>query len=54
MSVSCSVLDLQENKLEDGQGVLNVLKAMPNIRCLYLKGNPMVSKLPNYRKVGCY
>jgi hypothetical protein len=48
----CSVLDLSENTLEDGQGVLEVLRAMPNIRCLYLKGNPLVSKLPNYRKVG--
>jgi hypothetical protein len=48
----CSVLDLSENTLEDGQAVLDVLRAMPNIRCLYLKGNPLVSKLPNYRKVG--
>ncbi|GAQ88925.1 hypothetical protein KFL_004700070 [Klebsormidium nitens] len=47
---SISVLDLSENKLEDGQGVLDVLKAMPKLRCVYLKGNPMVSKLPNYRK----
>ena len=24
---------------------------MPNLKCLYLKGNPVVSTMKNYRKV---
>jgi len=31
--------------------MFNLLFAgLPELRCLYLKGNPVVSKLPNYRK----
>ncbi len=46
-----SVLDLSKNKLEDGDGVLKVVKALPVLACLYLSGNPCVSTIPFYRKV---
>lgn len=41
-------LDLQNNMLEDTD-ILEVFKAMPQLKCLYLKGNPVVSKISNYR-----
>ncbi|PRW59455.1 dynein assembly factor axonemal [Chlorella sorokiniana] len=43
-------VDLQNNKLEDGQALLGLLKGLPHLKCLYLRGNPLVSKLPSYRK----
>lgn len=42
-------LDLQSNNIKD-PAVLEVLKQMPELRCLYLKGNPVVSCVKNYRK----
>lgn len=30
--------------------LMAVLKAMPQLTCLYLKGNPIVSQVKNYRK----
>jgi len=42
-------LDLQNNSISD-PGLLDVLRRMPELRCLYLKGNPVVSKVPSYRK----
>ena len=42
-------VDLQNNKLEDPE-VLEVFASLPDLRCLYLKGNPVVSKISNYRK----
>lgn len=47
---SLHTLDLKNNKLEDPQ-VLEVLKQLPNLRCLYLTGNPVVSNMKNYRKL---
>ncbi|GLC39430.1 Leucine-rich repeat-containing protein oda7 [Pleodorina starrii] len=43
-------LDLQNNELSD-PAILDVLKQIPDLRCLYLKGNPVVSNIRNYRKV---
>lgn len=43
-------LDLQNNKLEDGPAVLEVLARLPSLKCLYLRGNPLVSGLRSYRK----
>lgn len=43
-------LDLQNNELED-PGIVDILKQIPDLRCLYLKGNPVVSNIKNYRKV---
>lgn len=42
-------LDLQENHLKD-PAVVDVFTSLPNLRCLYLKGNPVVSAVKNYRK----
>ncbi|KXZ45339.1 hypothetical protein GPECTOR_56g436 [Gonium pectorale] len=47
---SLQTLDLQNNQLED-PAILDVLKQIPDLRCLYLKGNPVVSNIKNYRKV---
>jgi hypothetical protein len=44
-----SVLDLKNNKLNDVKCV-DVLAQMPNLKVLYLKGNPMVKKIKNYRR----
>jgi len=43
-------LDLQNNKLEDGEGLLSVLRQLPSLKCLYLRGNPLVSSMRSYRK----
>jgi hypothetical protein len=45
------VLDLSKNKLEDGEHLVKVLKALPLLSCLYLSGNPCIRNIPNYRKV---
>ncbi|KAG1675504.1 hypothetical protein FOA52_001803 [Chlamydomonas sp. UWO 241] len=42
-------LDLQHNNISD-PAVLDVLKQLPLLTCLYLKGNPVVSTTKNYRK----
>lgn len=50
---ACSALeslDLQSNKLGDGQALLDLLRGLPQLKCLYLRGNPLVSSLGNYRK----
>ena len=47
---SLTTLDLQGNALAD-PAILDLLTQMPNLRCLYLKGNPVVSMIKNYRKV---
>eukprot|EP00892_Ulva_mutabilis_P007234 jgi/Ulvmu1/4883/UM020_0169.1 len=41
-------IDLQNNKIDDVK-VLDILARLPNLKCLYLKGNPMVSKVKQYR-----
>jgi dynein assembly factor 1 len=43
-------LDLQNNEVADFDGVLNLLSTLPELRCLYLAGNPLVRAAPNYRK----
>ena len=30
--------------------ILDILKEFPDLRCVYLKGNPAVSAIRNYRK----
>ena len=46
---SLTTVDLQNNRLTDPD-VLDVFKQLPNLKCLYLKGNPVVSNIKNYRK----
>jgi len=47
---SLSVLDLQKNELEDAE-VVDILEQMPNLKVVYLKGNPFVKKIKNYRRI---
>jgi len=47
---SLSTLKLNRNKLTDAKEVIDVLKQLPNLKTLYLKGNPFVRKLKDYRK----
>ena len=47
--LAISVLDLSHNLLHDPE-ILTVLEAMPDLRVLYLMGNEVVRKIPNYRK----
>jgi dynein assembly factor 1 len=44
-----TVVDLAHNELEEEE-VLEVLQGMPNLACLYLQGNPVVTKKRYYRK----
>merc|ERR1740115_283083 len=46
---SLTCVDLQNNDLEDVE-VIDVLEQMPNLKVVYLKGNPLVKKIKNYRK----
>jgi dynein assembly factor 1 len=50
---SLKELDLEGNILEDGPGILEILEQLPLLRCLRLKGNPMVraSNMRHYRKL---
>lgn len=45
---SLQTVDLQNNKIED-PSIVDVFAMMPNLKCLYLKGNPAVSKIKQYR-----
>ncbi|EEQ99538.1 conserved hypothetical protein, partial [Perkinsus marinus ATCC 50983] len=46
-----AVVDLTNNKIEDPAVVIDeVFMKMRGLRVLYLKGNPVVKKIPNYRK----
>eukprot|EP00762_Andalucia_godoyi_P005747 ANDGO_06389.mRNA.1 Leucine-rich repeat-containing protein ODA7 len=47
---SLSCLDLSKNKIEDPAVVFEVLVHMPNLKVLKLDGNPVVRKVPSYRK----
>jgi len=46
---SLSCIDMQNNDLEDVE-VVDILEQLPNLKVLYLKGNPFVKKIKNYRK----
>ncbi|KAK9811648.1 hypothetical protein WJX72_007649 [[Myrmecia] bisecta] len=46
---SLTTLDLQDNKLDDPD-IMEIFKQLPNLRCLYLRGNEVVSMIKNYRK----
>ncbi|CAM9113563.1 unnamed protein product, partial [Discosporangium mesarthrocarpum] len=47
---SLQTLDLQHNRIDDPQ-VVEVVAAMPDLRVLYLQGNPVIKKIQHYRKV---
>ncbi|XP_036344138.1 LOW QUALITY PROTEIN: dynein assembly factor 1, axonemal homolog [Rhagoletis pomonella] len=46
---SLSVLDLSNNRIDDIL-VVKIFAKMPQLRVLVLQGNPVVSKVPQYRK----
>lgn len=46
---SLAVLDIQSNRIDDIQ-VLDYLERLPNLKVLYLQGNPFVKEIRNYRK----
>jgi dynein assembly factor 1 len=45
-----SVLDISENNIDDPAIIDDVLVHMPNLRVLYLKGNPVCKQIRNYKK----
>ena len=47
---SITNLDLSSNNIDDVEIVEKVLKKMPKLSALYLKGNPCVRKIKHYRK----
>ena len=47
---SIVTLDIQYNKIDDEQVIDLILSRLLNLRVLYLQGNPVVSKIPHYRK----
>jgi dynein assembly factor 1 len=46
---SLQTVDLQHNKIEDAN-IVDIFAQMPDLRVLYLMGNPAVRKIKNYRK----
>jgi dynein assembly factor 1 len=47
---SLQTLDIQNNKIDDPE-VVEIFAQMPDLRVLYLMGNPVVKKIPHYRKI---
>jgi len=50
---SLQTLDIQHNKVDD-PAVVDILEQLPDLRVLYLMGNPVVKKIPHYRKTLIY
>jgi dynein assembly factor 1 len=42
-------IDLQQNKIDD-PAIVDILQLLPDLRVLYLMGNPVVKNIRNYRK----
>merc|ERR1719420_401479 len=45
-----ATLDLSDNHIQDPEVLPEVFAKMKELRVLYLKGNPVVRNIPNYRK----
>ncbi len=45
-----SVLDLSDNEIED-PNLVTILQQIPQLRVLYLKGNPVIRNIRSYRKL---
>lgn len=43
-------LDIQNNNIQDEAILPEILQKLPNLKVLYLQNNPVVKKIPNYRK----
>lgn len=50
---SIQVLDLQQNRLED-PAVIDLFAQIPDLRVLYMMGNPCVKQITHYRKMMIY
>lgn len=50
LDTNIGTLDLQDNSIWDPDVLPEVFMRMPELRVLYLKGNPCSKKIPNYRK----
>lgn len=48
--ISLQTLDLQGNQLDDFEGVMRILSALPALKCLYLADNPIVKSTSDYRR----
>ncbi|CAI2367182.1 unnamed protein product [Moneuplotes crassus] len=48
--LSLSVLDISENFIDDPAIIEEVFAKMPNLKVLYLKGNPVCKKIKYYKK----
>jgi len=44
-----SVLNISQNNIEEPE-ILDLVKQLPELKVLYLKGNPCVKNIPSYRK----
>jgi dynein assembly factor 1 len=44
------VIDLSKNKLSDPAILEEVFMKLPNLKLLKIEGNPVIRKIPNYRK----
>ena len=44
-----ATLDVQHNRIEDA-AIVDLLAELPELRVLYLQGNPCVRKIPHYRR----
>lgn len=47
---SIKSLDLSNNIIDDSEFLLETFEALPELRCLYLKGNRCLKNIANYRK----
>jgi dynein assembly factor 1, axonemal len=43
-------LDLNTNLIEDSESLIETFQALPELRCLYMKGNKCLRNILNYRK----
>lgn len=52
-SKTLQTIDIQHNKIDD-PAVVDILEQLPDLRVVYLQGNPVVKKIPHYRKSMVY
>lgn len=48
--ISLKIFDLRSNLIQDSEFLLDSLKALPNLKTLYLKGNECIKDIKFYRK----
>jgi dynein assembly factor 1 len=45
-----SVLDIQDNRIDDENFLYEILMKLPNLGVLYSQNNPFTKKIKNYKK----